>query len=73
MKIWTAVLIGFLLGALSITLFHPPTKAHANGTLRLHVMEVPKGNSFEALGSQVVGFSCIDSPGQSRCFVASSD
>ncbi|MBZ5655216.1 MAG: hypothetical protein LAO56_08040 [Acidobacteriia bacterium] len=70
MKIWIAALSGLLLGVLSASPFYPPSQVHANGNLRLHVNEVPKGNYFDVQGSQVVGFSCISIPGQSRCFVA---
>lgn len=76
MKIWTAVLIGFFLGMLSMTLFHPIPRVHANGLLHLHVYEVPKGGDLlpgMTQGSQVVGFSCISAPGQSRCFVATEE
>jgi hypothetical protein len=73
MKVWTAVLIGFLLGALSMSLFHPISKVRASDQLRFHVYEVPELGELEhmnARGSQVAGFSCIASPGRSRCFVA---
>jgi hypothetical protein len=73
MKIWTAVLIGFLSGVLSVFLYRPTSKVHASGPLRVRVYEVPKGDHFDAQGSQVVGFSCIPIPSQSRCFVATSE
>ena len=73
MKKWMAVLMGFLLGVLVTFLSHPASRVHASGPLHIHVSEVPKGEHFEMQGSQVVGFSCIAIPGQSRCFVASTD
>jgi hypothetical protein len=78
MKIWTAVFIGFLLGALSVSLLRPISKVHASGPLRIRVYEVEKGGGVDVTGSQMTGFSCIAAtpatgPGTnswSRCFVA---
>jgi hypothetical protein len=74
MKIWMVV-ISFFLGALSVFLFRPISPVHANITnpLHVHVFEVQKGGDLLMLpsqGSQIVGFSCTEAPGQPRCFVA---
>ena len=64
------------LGALSMSLFHPVTAARASVQLRVHTYEVPKiesSNYMTVSGAQVVGFSCIPTPEQPRCFVATSE
>jgi hypothetical protein len=82
MKVVGAVLAGFLLGVLVMTLVHPSQlinaqQANANAQLRVHVSEMSKGGEATPKGSHVVGFSCIDAYGRSpqnfRCFVATAD
>jgi hypothetical protein len=71
LKTLVALCLGFLLGALTYRLI-PSAHASNPTTLHLHTFEVPKGGDLMLLplqGSQVVGFSCIEAPGQSRCFV----
>ena len=71
LKILAVLCFGFLLGAIT---YRPIQPAHASNPtlLHLHTLEIPKGGDLMLLpmqGSQVVGFSCIQAPGQSRCFV----
>jgi hypothetical protein len=81
MKTAAAVLTGFLLGVLVMFLAHPSRRvnaqqANASTQLHIHVGEVPKGGEVDMNGSQVVGFSCITTTGQSvqfRCFLATKD
>jgi hypothetical protein len=79
MKIWVAVLAGILLGSLSNSLLHPSTKVRAaNGSVRVHAFEIGKGDHFDVVGSQVVGFSCTSginyaNTSNIRCIVLSAE
>jgi hypothetical protein len=71
LKTLAVLCLGFLLGVLT---HRPIPSAHASNPtmLHLHTLEIPKGGDLLVMpgqGSQVVGFSCISIPGQSRCFV----
>jgi hypothetical protein len=83
MKTAAAVLTGVLLGVLAMSLVHPSRRANAQqagvlGQMHIHVGEVPRFGEVDMNGSQVVGFSCINTVGQSspllfRCFIATKD
>ncbi len=69
MKTWMAVLIGFLLGAFFQT---PPNLRAQIGMqqIGIHVRKFRENTSDGMVpGSQVVGFSCLDS----GCFIATKD
>ena len=77
MKIWSAVLIGFVLGITMMFLSRPVMRVRASGLMHLHVYEVPKGGDMipgTIQGTQVVGFSCVPTdvhdPYKFHCFVA---
>jgi len=82
MKIVAAVLTGFLFGVLVMVLAHPSQRinaqqVNANAQIHIHVGEVPKGGEIDMKGAHTVGFSCINtygqSPGNFRCFLATAD
>ena len=73
MKIWIAVLVGFVLGALSVTAFRP---THPAGIHHIHIVELNNGADLFLMpsqGSHVVGFSCVGTPQEQHCFVATSE
>jgi hypothetical protein len=70
MKIWVAVLIGFLLGVLSQLM--PNLQAQIGlRQIGIHVRKF-EANASDGMvpGSQVVGFSCPDT---TRCYIATRD
>ena len=80
MKIWAAVLIGFLLGASLQPI--PNLKAqisqHAMGVHARHMTVAGRGASLTNAdanmpGSQIVGFSCVVEGDQTECYFASKD
>ena len=68
MKVWIAVIAGFVLGTLSMFVFRPARLVRTDiGVRHIHVVELNKGADLFLMpsqGSQVVGFSCVGTPEQ---------
>jgi hypothetical protein len=66
-----AVLVGFVLGA---WMFHAPTVKAQYGGATVTVQQVPVlglRSTLNTGGSQVVGFSCVQTDRETECYVAS--
>jgi len=77
MKVWIAVVIGFVLGALTVFAFRPARLVRTDlGVRHIHVVELNKGGDLFLMpsqGSQVVGFSCVGASEQEHCFIATAE
>lgn len=77
MKVWIAVVVGFVLGALSVFAFRPTRLVPTDlGVRHIHVVELNKGADLFLVPSQaskVVGFSCIGISEQEHCFIATAE
>jgi hypothetical protein len=77
MKVSIAVLVGFVLGALSVFAFRPTRLVRSDiGVRHIHVVELNKGGDLFLMpsqGSQVVGFSCTGTPEQEHCLIATAE
>jgi len=70
-KLFLAALIGFALGA---WMFHTPTVKAQYGGPTVTVQQVPVlglRSTLQAGGSQIVGFSCVQTDRDTECYVAS--
>ena len=75
MKIWAAVLLGFMLGALLQPIPNLTAQVFGQHGINVHVRRVHGPNAADGgyPGSQVVGFSCVHEDDGTMCYVATRD